>query len=227
MDTWPAGTLLAALTDTDRAALLRLGTGRPLGRGQTIIREGSTGEDVFVITAGSTKVFGDTYDGRTALLALRVAGDIVGELAALDAGRRSATVVTCTVSTVRVIGRTAFDDFLRDRPDAARAVQKSVVAKLRQATRLRIDAGGSSAVVRLARLLAYLASRYGRDVPDGRAIDVPLSQTDLAAMAGISEPSVQRALGELRRRGLIASAYREIVVRDDAGLQMFSLGEAG
>ncbi|WP_434743462.1 Crp/Fnr family transcriptional regulator [Micromonospora sp. SH-82] len=212
---WPAGTLLSVLGEPDRQDLLAVGTPRRLARGDALIREGDVGDDVFVIVEGCTKVSGDTYDGRTTLLAVRVPGDIVGEFAALDGGRRSATVVACAPTVVRSVGRGAFDSYLATHPAADHAVRRSIVAKLRQATRLRVDAGGSAAEVRLARLLTYLSEVYGRPVAEGRLIDVPLSQAELAAMAGVSVPSVQRAMAVLRRRGLVVPGYRRLVVRGD------------
>lgn len=223
---WPAGSLLAALSRDDRAGLLGLGSLRTYGRDETLIREGDLGDTVLVLLSGLVKVSGDTYDGRTTVLAIRVAGDLVGELAGLDLGRRSATVTACTAVTVRSVDRAAFDGYLGSRPAAVIALQQSVAAKLRQATRLRIDLTGASAQVGLARVLHQLAERHGRPDPTGTLIDVPLSESDLAAMIGVSLASVQRALAELKRLRLITRTYRRTVVTDPHGLLSFGQGGA-
>lgn len=68
--------------------------------------------------------------------------------------------------------------------------------------------------VRLAALL--LDAR--RPAREGGAPVVRLSQQTIAELLGASRPAVTRALGALRRQGLIETAYRCIEVRDLAGL---------
>ena len=46
-----------------------------------------------------------------------------------------------------------------------------------------------------------------------------LAQPELAAMVGISEPSLQRALRQLRELGVVSTGYRRIVIRDIAKLE--------
>ncbi|MDX3850432.1 cyclic nucleotide-binding domain-containing protein [Streptomyces sp. AK02-01A] len=54
---------------------------------------------------GVVKATGRTEDGRDALLAVRMDGDLVGELASMDARPRSATVTTCGPVTARRVIR--------------------------------------------------------------------------------------------------------------------------
>lgn len=104
-------------------------------------------------------------------------------------------------------------------PPAADAVHRAVVAKLRQATRLRSDINGASPLVRLARVLEELGDRYGRRTVQGVLLDVQLTQPELAALIGVGEATVQRALGELRARGLVRTGYRQLLLRDVEGLR--------
>jgi CRP/FNR family transcriptional regulator, cyclic AMP receptor protein len=113
--------------------------------------------------------------GHNVTLAVRPAGDMVGELAALDGRQRSATVTAATRTSVRSIGHAEFTAHLATRPAVSAAVQRSVVAELRQATRFRSDTNGSSVLARLARVLDHLGDRYGRPSPQGVLIDVSLS----------------------------------------------------
>lgn len=217
-DRWPAGTLLHALGDDDRAALLELGTQRTFPPGARLIREGSSDADTFVLLDGYGKVLCDTADGRVVLLSIRRPGDLVGELAALDHKPRSASVVAMTKVEARVVTRNAFLAYLRDRPSAAQHLQAAVLDEFRHATRLRVQVGGAPTGVRLALVLAYLVETHGRRCADGIRIEVPLSQPELASLIGVSEPSLQRALAELRGRGIVDTRYRRLVVRDPAAL---------
>lgn len=211
---WPQGTLMANLPPDDRNALLRLGRVVRYGTGDVLIHEGGSETTVLLLTDGCVKVVGAVEDGGTVLLALRVRGELVGEVSALDGQPRSATVIAARPTVTRTLTSAAFHAFLRESRDAAEVVQRSVAGKLRGATRHRIDTSGGTATVRLARTLDNLVRSYARAVPEGLRIDVPLSHTDLAALAGISDASVQRALRSLRAAGAVTTKYRGIVIRE-------------
>jgi CRP/FNR family transcriptional regulator, cyclic AMP receptor protein len=168
---------------------------------------------VYLLLSGMVKVTANVGDGQ-ALLAIRVGGDLVGEVAALDNRPRLATVTTVGPVLARAIKQADFVGFLRRNPDVLIAVTRSVTDKLRNATARRIDFASYSPAVRLARVLFELASRYGEDVPGGRLIGCQLSQAELATLAGTKEPTAQRALRELREAGIISSGYRVTTVVD-------------
>jgi CRP/FNR family transcriptional regulator, cyclic AMP receptor protein len=66
---------------------------------------------------------------------------------------------------------------------------------------------------RVAVRLALLAEGSGEKPPV-----VPVTQADLAEMCGLSRPTVQQALANLERRGLVKPGYRRIQILDPAGL---------
>ncbi|MFE5679282.1 Crp/Fnr family transcriptional regulator [Streptomyces erythrochromogenes] len=226
MSRWPQGTLMANLAADDRETLIGLGRVVTYGVGETLIREGGPETTALLITSGCVKVFGGAEDGATVLLALRVHGEIVGEISALDGQPRSATVVAVRRTATRVLTAAAFRSFLRESPTAAEVVQRSVAGKLRGATRHRINSSSGTATVRLARTLDNLVRSYARSVPEGLRIDVPLSHADLAALAGISDASVQRALRSLRAAGAVATKYRGVIVREPGILRAIA-GQSG
>ncbi|GAA1389635.1 hypothetical protein GCM10009639_17500 [Kitasatospora putterlickiae] len=208
----------AGLDAADLRALGRLGTRRVYAPGEALMIEGEPGDRAAVLLTGCVKVVAATEDGGEALLAVRLPGELLGELAVLDGEPRSASVLAVRTSTTREIGGPAFLDFLADRPAAALAVQRSVTRKLRSATRHRVDAGHGTGLARLARTLHTLLGSYGTAVDGGLRIDIPLSHADLAALARLSPASVERSLRSLRDQGAIRTSYRELVVLDRASL---------
>ena len=216
---WASGTVLHALGPDDRAELLGLGPSHAFQSGETLISEGSRDLDTYVLLDGFCKVLGNSVDGRAVLVSIRIGGDLVGELAALDEQPRSATVVALTQVTTRVITRQRFLQYLSAHPQAARAIYNAVARELRRSTRYRVYINGAPIAVRLAFVLDFLAETYGQPSPDGVRIDVPLSQPELASLIGASEPSLHRALTDLRTRNVIATRYRRVIVRDPAVLR--------
>ena len=65
---------------------------------------------------------------------------------------------------------------------------------------------------RLAVVLLDLATRYGSEAGQEVHIAVPLSQEELASLAGASRATVTRALSNWRRRGIIRTGQRDITI---------------
>ncbi|HEY6795835.1 MAG TPA: Crp/Fnr family transcriptional regulator [Kineosporiaceae bacterium] len=217
---WPSSTLLGALSAETRAHLLHLGTQRAYCSGGILLAEGELSDHVFLLLRGWLKVTRVGDGDREILMAIRAAGDIVGELAAFDRQSRIATVRAAAACNVRRIGRRDFLDFLRDHDEASRLVMKAVGEKLRSATRRRSDVMSHAPDVRVARLLLDLLGQHGQLTSDGIVITPPLTQPDVAALVGASQPTVQRVLRHLRESGVIATGYRRILVRDPDQLRL-------
>jgi CRP/FNR family transcriptional regulator, cyclic AMP receptor protein len=219
---WPLGSLLAGLTEPAQRRLLALGArSQYVDSGRVLIREGDATTSVFLLLNGTVKMTAAT-DAGDALIAVRVGGDIVGELAALDGRPRLATVTTAGPVIARVIGRPEFMGLLSRDPELARTVAGSVADKLRTATARRIDFAACDVLTRLARVLHELAERYGEQTPAGRTIGCPLTQTELATLIGASEPTVQRALRQFKKDGIVSTGYRETTVADMRRLREYA-----
>lgn len=211
---WPVGTLLSRLEARTAEVLLGLGTNRQVCDGGVLLREGDETDHVVLLKRAIVKVTVNAPSGREALLSIRVTGDLVGETSALNRRRRSATVTASGRALVSVIHRREFQPFLRDHPDAAVQVAGVVADRLRWANRMRVEFSDYPIKVRLARILAELASAYGRRTSLGLEIAVPLTHHELATLTGGAEVTVQKALRELREEGLILGGYRRTTVLD-------------
>jgi CRP/FNR family cyclic AMP-dependent transcriptional regulator len=206
------------LPESTREELLGLGTLREYAADSVLMMEGDRTYEVMALIDGWVKIVGETREGGHALLALRVGGDLVGEQAAIENQPRSATAISAGVTVVQVIGQSDFLRFLGSRPEASMAVSRALSAKLRWSTRRRIDFSGLPVLVRLARVLSELAQLDGRPVREGFEFGYTLTQPELAAMVGASEPSVHKALRQLREDGIVVTGYRKVIVTDPRGL---------
>jgi CRP/FNR family cyclic AMP-dependent transcriptional regulator len=217
---WPPGTLLSRLDESTRSELMRLGIPRTAAASRVILQEGMRESHVILLNDGLTKVTAAMTDGRHALLDVRVSGDLVGEISALNGTPRSATVTTCRASTIRIIHRNEFRSFLRAHPDAAMEVAGIVADRLRMANRRRVDFASYPVKVRLARILWEIATAYGYRERDGIVVDIQLTQSELATMCGAAEITLQKALRELRASGIVGTGYRQVIVRNAAALRL-------
>lgn len=216
---WSPSTLLARLDEQARQRLLTLGIRRSVDANQVIIHEGLLESHVIVLDDALVKVTAEMEDGRQALLAIRVPGDIVGEISALNGTPRSATITTCRTGMVRIIHRNEFRAFLGSNPDAAMEIAGIVADKLRWANRRRVDFASYPVKVRLARVLWEIATAYGRRTQDGIVVSIQLTQAELATLCGAAEISLQKSFRELRKAHIINTGYRQVIVQDAEALR--------
>lgn len=191
--------------------------------GQKVFAEGDLSDHIVIISSGIVKITASTAIGREALLGLRGAGEMVGELAALDGSVRSATVRALDHVAARLIAASVFRRFLREHPDALLAVLAAVIARLREADRRRLEFAGFDVQDRVSLLLAELVGTHGEVGPDGEVtIGLALSQEEIAGATGASREAVAKALRRLRDTGTISTGRRRIIVRRVEGLKISS-----
>ncbi|MCS0601735.1 Crp/Fnr family transcriptional regulator [Streptomyces sp. LP11] len=224
--TWLSSTFLGRLRNTTREELLRLGTPITYPPHRALLEQGDDSRHVLLITSGVVKVVGKAESGYDMLLAVRLAGDMVGEMAAFEERPRSGTVIACGDVTARIIQVRALEAFLSRYPDAMRAVRHMLCARLRWANRRRIDFQAYDSLTRLARVLAELCQAYAQPVPGGddrrRDLGVTLTQKELASLAGLKLNTAEKSLAALTAQGLVERSYRNITICDVPKLLEFA-----
>ena len=207
------------LSPAERDALRRLGLPRDYSPGATLCLEGDPATHVYILLAGWVKILSTTNDGHEIVLALRGDGDIVGEIAGETTGRRNATIQAVDTVHAVIVRHDTFSSFLDANPGADHAFRRIVTQKWNDAdSKLRRRAVTTGAQ-RLAALLLDLAERHGREADGVIYLVMPLSQEELASLAGTSRATVTRAFGNWRKRGLVRTGHRRITILDPAGLR--------
>jgi CRP-like cAMP-binding protein len=210
---WPPGTLLSMLSPSARAKLLERGRLMHYGPGRTLFHQDDSGDQVALLLDGLVKLTATTSDGRPLLLAIRVGGDLVGELGALDRLPRESTAVTVTPVVVRLVTGEDLRAVLSRHPEIAHAVTQLLGQRLRVAARRRITQG-APARVRLAGVLHELVQAHGVSTEQGVEIRLGLSQRELASLIGATELTVHRALQSLRNAGIVRTRRRLLTILD-------------
>ncbi|MFE2020688.1 Crp/Fnr family transcriptional regulator [Streptomyces sp. NPDC059499] len=210
---WPVSTLLGRLDSTIAAELVAVGRRRTALAGEVLVSQGGQERTLILLLSGAAKVVATTESGHQALLAVRVGGDCVGEMGALDGAPRSATVTACGPMDLVVVTQAVLDTQLDRHPRLSLEFGRTIADRLRWANRRRLEFGGYPVKVRLARLLTELALEHGRRGPEGTRLPFRLTQPELAALTGAAETTVHKALRELRAEGLVETGYGATVLR--------------
>lgn len=209
-----------SLGPTTAAALAAAGTVRRFRAGAVLFHEGDPSEHVALITAGRVKIVAGGDNGAESVLAVRGPGDLVGELSAIDGRPRSATARALERVEAVLITGPALHQVLAEHPGAALALLRTVVGRLRDSDRRRVEFGSAGSLTRLARRLVALADEYGRPEADGSIrIGLPVTQEELAGWVGASRESVARAFAALRTAGILTTGRRTVTILDAEGLR--------
>jgi CRP-like cAMP-binding protein len=198
----------------DRAELRRIGQRRFFAAGSIMVQQDERSNHIFVILHGCVKVDCASGEGYHTVLALRDAGDLIGELASMDGSPRSATLCALTDVDTLLITAARFEMLRRSRPAVDLAVRRLLTTRLRESDRSLATVGAGSAVGRLARILLRLGRRYGTPENGGVRIGLPLSQDDLAGLTYTSQRTIGRLLAEWRDAGWIITGRRSMLLLD-------------
>jgi CRP-like cAMP-binding protein len=209
----------ADLAPADRRVLAESATRRRYPRGETLCREGDRSSVVLVLLTGHVRIVHGTPDGREVVVGVRSRGDVIGELAAIDAQPRSATVEALDDVEVLEVPGDRFAALCRTRSRISWALLLVLSTRLRSVGRQWLELGGGAAARRVAAQLMQLAVQHG--VPHGPdiRISVPATQAELAMTAAISRESWARATRDLRRQGVISTGRRQVTIHRLAELR--------
>lgn len=174
-----------------------------------LMTEGDAGESMYVINTGSVKVYVSDDEGRELVLYQQGTGAVIGDIALLDDEPRSASVSTLEPSTALMIGKQAFLDCLRNSPEMAINIIRSLTQRLRDATEGSRSLALDNVYRRLADKLQELGE--GQD-SESLVLAKKYSYQELGNMIGASREMVGKVMAEL-----VKGEYIEIV---DGKIQM-------
>ncbi|HEY3479811.1 MAG TPA: cyclic nucleotide-binding domain-containing protein, partial [Streptomyces sp.] len=134
----PSSTFLGRLPRSTREQLLEQGTPMVYPKHRVLMRQGDDGQHLLLLTRGVVKVVTASESGTEMLLGMRVAGDLVGEMAVFEERPRSGSVVACGEVAARILPLPLLEGFLARHPEATKALMATLSARLRTANQRRI-----------------------------------------------------------------------------------------
>jgi CRP/FNR family transcriptional regulator, cyclic AMP receptor protein len=189
-----------------------------LPRNQTLFRAGDSGDGCYRVIDGLLKVTAPSQ--RERILAIRGPGALIGELSLIDGAPRSAAVTAIREARLSFLPRAAFETFAAVHPEIYRHICVLLARQLRNNNDALVATSFLSVKGRAARALLSLADAFGEDVGAGRIlIHQKVSQSDLAAMAGIARENLSRILQEWMRDKLIKRLASYYCVENKAALE--------
>ncbi|MGE0260414.1 MAG: helix-turn-helix domain-containing protein [Alphaproteobacteria bacterium] len=199
-------------------ALERTGNRRSYARNDEIFAEGDPADCWFKVVSGTVRVCKLLADGRRHIAEFHFAGDCFG-FDSLSERLFSAEAVTDAI--VMRFPRRVTERLIDSSPALARLLREMTLRDLANAQIRMLTLGRMSAPERVAAFLLEMFERYDA----GRALDLPMSRTDIADYLGLTIETVCRVLSAFKRDGIIDSpnAHR-IELRDRTALDAIGAG---
>jgi CRP-like cAMP-binding protein len=207
--------LLGDVPDDELQQLLTIARRRSFDRGEVVFHEGDPADSLHLVVSGRFAARIRTPLGDTTLLAIYGSGDAFGELALVSPpSNRSATVVALEAAETRSIFREDFERLRKRHPAVDRVMVSLLAERIREMNDRLLEAHYVDAETRVRRHLKQLATLYERN---DTAV-IPLTQEEIAEIAGTSRATVNRVLREEERRGVIELKRGRTIVVDPSQL---------
>jgi CRP-like cAMP-binding protein len=158
-----------------------------------------------------------TRDGDTASLAVLGSGQAFGEMALLrTSAQRSASVVALEASETLSLHRDVFFALCNTHPSIERLLVSVLAARVDRLSRHLVEALHLPVEQRIVRRLIETARLY--PVEPGSEVVLPLTQDDVAGLAGTTRPTANAVLRELQAAGILELTRGKVRVLDQAAL---------
>lgn len=189
-------------------------------RGSVLFAEGQRPRGMYVLCEGRAKVSISSAEGKTFVLRIAEAGDLLGVNSVLTGRPSEATVETLEASRIDFVSREDLLELLdRDKKaclGVAHALSHKLSAVVQHARLLLLS---QSAAEKLARLLVKWCDDYGKRTAQGIKIQSGLTHEEIAQMICTSRETVTRVLNEFKRKHIVSFVGSVIFVRNRKALE--------
>jgi CRP-like cAMP-binding protein len=201
----PPENILDALPNELSRGLFAKGRILSLAGGQVLFLAGAQGDGCYRLEEGLLKASVAARNGSERILAVLGPGCVVGELSMIDGAPRSASVTGLRHSKLCFVSQSDFEVFGQSHPETYRHIIAMLARRLRDTNSALAASSFLSVKGRVARALLSLADAFGKDVGSGRIlIWQKVTQSDLAAMAGIARENVSRVLKDWTEHAMVS-----------------------
>lgn len=204
--------LLASLSEAERRAVAARCRWHRYPAGTPIINHDSAANDVLLIVEGRVRVIGSPSYGREVVYAEIATGGHVGELAAVDGGLRSATVVTTTACLIAALLAADFRDLVVRHPSVALSLLQDFARIVRAADVRIAEVSTMGATERICREL--LRSARPGATSGLLVIDTLPTQELIASVTGTTRETVAKVMAQLAHAGLVRRLHRRLEILD-------------
>lgn len=206
----PPESLLAACEPGQLEDLLSRTKVEFAAKREVLMHQGDPGDSAVILVTGQARVNMVSANGREIVLDYLAPGTVIGEIALLDGGERTATVTMVEDGSVMRLTRAQCEDFITSNPGVALNMLQEMARRLRQMNLTVESDRAFSAGPRLARYLQRLTDEEAAS----QKLKIDVSQSELGHFVGISRENINRQLSAWADSGLIELDQGKIRIID-------------
>lgn len=169
------------------------------------------GETVFVVAQGAAKLGRFGLFGRRIIETIVSANDLFGSI---SGGGKEQSLILEPIEELHLIRipSTSFSELVRDHPEFAFRVIQTLEDRQRELHRKLEGLLYKDLTTRVIETINWLAREHGDRCKHGWAMDIRVTQQDLADLCGATRQAVSAVLGKLERRLILSRKGRIICI---------------
>ena len=184
--------------------------------------EGEGARGVYMLCKGRVKLTMTSADGKTMILRIVKAGEVLGLHAVVSGKAYQATAETLEPCQVNFVRRDDFLRFLSQNPEASiHAAQQLSVDYQTACDQIRSLGLTHSASEKLARFLLETSAK-GQETKQGIRVRLTMTHEEIGQMIGASRETVTRTLGEFRDKHVVVRNGSMLVIQNREALESFA-----
>ena len=175
---------------------------------------------IFVICRGDVKLSASAPNGKTMIVKIAEAGEVLGLSATVSGRLYEMTAVTLDPCQVSFVKREDFLRFLKDHAQVCFKVAEQLSEKYHGVcNEIRSLGLSHSAGEKLAKLLLEWSSKNGDSSKSEARVKLRLTHEEIGQMIGTSRETVTRLLADLKRHQILITSGSTLVIHDRAALR--------
>jgi len=184
--------------------------------------EGQVPRGVYVLCKGRVKLTMNSAEGKTLIVRIREAGEVLGLHATLSGQPYELTAEALQPCQVNFIRRDDFLRLMREHPAVSNAVIHQLSERYRQACKeIRYLGLSRTATEKVAQFLLD-SSAHAEKTSEGKRFHLGLTHEEISQMIGISRETVTRTLSEFKTKKLIFTNGPVVLIRNEPQLRLLA-----
>jgi len=214
-----SSSFFCGLSPESMKALDRIKHATSYPEGALVFMEGQAARGVYIVCQGRAKMMTTNSDGKTLIMKIAQAGEVLGLHSAVTGKAHELTVETLQPSQLAFIAREDFLRFLKEHADACLQAATNLSRDCQSAYDVIRSIGLShSASEKLARLLLQWCTD-GKLVDGSIRVKLALTHEEIAQLIGSSRETVTRTLSEFKKKHVAELAGSTLHVQNKAALE--------
>lgn len=186
-----------------------------LKAGDYLIHAGQPYTGCYRLERGLVKAVLSSQSGDELITGIYGPNALLGVLSLLDRKPHNASVIALSDCSLSYVTHNALCEHLKRNPDVLTYFVNFLIMCVRQCNEIRAAEAFMTAKQRVGYALLEFSKHAGQKNEDGSTfMREKISQSDLAAMAGVARENVSRVLNDWKKRDLVTLSSRYYCIRD-------------